>query len=182
MTNVRAAAVLVALVITAAMAGPGPATGAAGPRGDPGGRILGELAAIRRAVPPDATDVHVQRAEPVITSSCDTTQPDAGVRIVFTSRRPVAQVQQGVAAALRRAGWTYRRTAHLRGVSGFFGRPVLADLSVMDWSRRLPSGPAGAQLQGTVPEQGWHAGQPLQWLLGATARGVHLPRRHCGQA
>ena len=171
MTTVRAAALV--FVAAASLA-------AAGPRGDPGSRILGELSAIRHAVPSYATDVHRYPSEPVLTSECDTTQPDVAERIVFTSLRPVAQVQSDVSAALRRAGWSRRRSFDLQGYGEYFGAHVLTDQSVIEWGRRLPQGPATAQLQVDVPVQAWHAGQPLQWVLAAGAMGVGEPKRHCG--
>jgi hypothetical protein len=180
--RVRGMAVLVTLVTAATLALSSAPTPAAGPRGDPGGHILAELSAIRHAVPAFASDVHASRSEPVITSSCWTTMPGVTDRIVFTSRLPVAQVQAAVAAAMRRAGWVHRRSFHVQGNSAYFGQQVLADQAVVEWGRRLPSGPAGAQLRVAVPQQGWHQGQPLQWLLAASTMGVGEPKRHCGEA
>jgi len=180
-TRLRAVvtSLLVGVTSLAILTGASQPAVAAGSRNDPGGKILAELSAIRHAVPPFATRVHVSSSEPVITASCDTTEPDVVERVAFTARRPTAQVQAVVSRAMRRAGWERSRKAHYRGYTGSV-HPVLVDSSVVFWSRELPSGPAGGQLLVSVPVQGWHAGQPLQWILAASAQGVNLPRRHCG--
>jgi hypothetical protein len=176
------AAVVVTLTSAATIAWPDASASAAGPRGDPGGRILAELSAVRHAVPSDASAVHVYPMEPVITSSCDTTQPGVVDRILFTSYRPLGQVQAAVSAVLRRAGWRHWRSFHLQGSGEYFGAQVLTNQSVVEWVRRLPQGLATAQLEVDVPVRGWHQGQPLQWLLAAGAMGVGEPKRHCGAA
>jgi hypothetical protein len=159
-----------------------PVSAAAGPPGDPHGRILAELtAALRGAVPRPVTGVDREGSEPVITSSCDTTIPAAADRILFTSRQSVARVTAQVEGAMRRAGWGHRSTAHGQWYAEVDGRQVLADNDIVRWTRRLPQGRAGASLTVAVPVSGWKAGDPLHWLLADSAMGIGEPKRHCGE-
>jgi hypothetical protein len=174
-----AAAAAILLVLT----GTPPADGAGAALGDPGGHILSELSTIRSAVPAGATRIHVYGSEPHLTASCDTSIPGVSARVPLVSQQSVHLVDAEVAAQLRQAGWGHPTSASGRWDStDLAGQPVLSDNDIFRWTRRMPHGvEAGASLTVAVPVNGWRPGDPLPWLLAATAQGVGEPHRHCGQ-
>ena len=166
------------------------ATGAAAgaslrPAGDPGGRILAELSAVKGALPPHAGDVRALGSEPVITSSCDTTVPGVVERVSFDSDGTVRRVATEVATRMRQLGWRHYSAATGRWDAPSPGQPgagVLSNNYIYRWSRRLPSGSTAAgSLQVSVPVRGWVAGDTLTWLLAASAMGIGEPHRRCGE-
>ena len=177
----RAAALTLALVAIGASS----CSGTSGPEGDSGGVILGQLSAVRAAVPTNARSVRVMRHEPVFTGSCTSTQPGVSVVVSFTSTQSVTDVERQVGSALAKAGWGNR------AVSGpgkwddeVNGQKVLAENYVERWTGHLHSGETeGATLQVGVPMgSASHASHAsLQWLLGDQAASVGGPVMHCGE-
>jgi len=157
-----------------------PAAAAIRPAGDPGGRILKELAAVRSSIPARATEVRSRGEEPVMTDSCTSTIPGVEEYVSFSSRQPAARVESEVSADMQRSGWGHRSASGGRWYADYLGKQVLSQNEIVRWTRRLPQGPAGAQLTVAIPVSGWHPGDPLAWSLAASAKGVDEPNRHCG--
>lgn len=157
-----------------------PAAAAIRPAGDLGGQILQELSAIRSSIPPHMTNVNSRGYEPVITDSCSSTIPSVTEYTTFSSRQSVAQIESEVSARMHRSGWEHRSKSGGQWYANYEGKQVLADNDIVRWTRRLPQGLAAAQLAVAVPVSGWDQGDPLEWSLAASARGIHEPNQHCG--
>jgi hypothetical protein len=154
-----------------------------GPAGDPGGKILAELATLKTAIPPHAAHLGKVGIEPHLTNSCQTSRPDVQEAIGFDSRQSVTQVQQTVARNMRRAGWRhFTRAGPAKWYNQIAGKQVLAETYLATWSRQLPRKvTANATIQVAVPVSGWKSGDVLHWSLGALAPGVGEPHMHCGE-
>lgn len=183
-STVRLSGSLLVTIVLLITQGTAQARSKSGPVGDPGGRILAQLAELKHAVPQPAVDVHALGVEPHLTNSCDTSTPGVQEIIGFDSRQSVATVQKAVARTLRRAGWQHLSSA---GPAMWYdeisGHQVQAENYLVRWSRQLPQKTtADATLQVAVPVTGWKPGDYLHWTLGALALGVDEPHRHCGEA
>jgi len=172
---------------------------AVGNGGDPGGATMAALRTLRSGLPPGSGPVHVEAREPHWIGDCG---PGYSSDIIhkgwspltyavwFASSDSVDRVEDQVTRRLATRGWTGPvRSGPLQWYGNpsttFGARPAddtLMDNYFVDFGRgpvHVAPGTSGARLSGATPVSGYAVGQPVLWVISATAA-PHGPVGSCG--
>jgi len=136
------------ILVLAVMGCAGPSV-PVGPVGDPGGKVLAQLAAVRITIPSTALVTRITRSEPRFTTSCTTSTPGVGFGVFFVSSSPLLSIEATIAHRLDAAGW---QPQIFKGPHQWYatvdGKWQMAENYVWFWQRHVPRRPTqGASLQ-----------------------------------